>query len=72
MLVVNRWTNPNTQEAYICAHVLKANKLFKSYSRCDESMLSLVVKGYRSYMLIDVSKACQLDRVNIVNNAVSN
>lgn len=64
MLVINRYTNPNTNKVTICVHEMKGHKIVKSYSPMCESNIDLF-KG-RKAMIFNVAKSTDLNKVKII------
>ena len=66
MLVINRYTDPNTLKVTLYGHVLKCGNIQQSLGRFDESLLKQVTRGYKFYMLRDVLKVPELKTVEII------
>ena len=69
MLVINRYTDPNTLKVTLYGHILKGGAIQQSLGRFDESLLKQVARGYKFYLLRDVLKVPELKTVEIVNIA---
>ena len=69
MLVINRYTDPNTLKVTLYGHILKGGAIQQSLGRFDESLLKQVARGYKFYMVRDVLKVPELKTVEIVNIA---
>ena len=69
MLVINRYTDPNTLKVTLYGHILKGGAIQQSLGRFDESLIKQVVRGYKFYMVRDVLKVPELKTVEIVNIA---
>ena len=67
MLVINRYTDPNTSKVTLYGHILKGGAIQQSLGRFDESLLRQVVRGYKFYMVRDVLKVPELKTVEIIN-----
>ena len=67
MLIINRYENRQTGKVTIQAHVIKGEKLIKSYAPCCMSMIDLIAQNYSFYLLNDVSYYNKLSNVTIVN-----
>ena len=67
MLVINRYTDPNTLKVTLYGHILKGGSIRQSLGRFDESLLKQVARGYKFYMVRDVLKVPELKTVEIVN-----
>ena len=66
MLVINRYTDPNTLKVTLYGHILKGGAIQQSLGRFDESLLKQVARGYKFYMVRDVLKVPELKTVEIV------
>lgn len=66
MLVINRYTDPNTLKVTLYGHILKGGTIQQSLGRFDESLLKQVTRGYKFYMLRDVLKVPELKTVEII------
>ena len=69
MLVINRYTDPNTLKITLYGHVLKGGTLHQSLGRFDESLLKQVTRGYKFFLFRDVLRSSQLSKIEIVNKA---
>jgi len=69
MLVINRYTDPNTLKVTLYGHILKGGAIQQSLGRFDESLLKQVTRGYKFYLFRDVLKVPELKTVEIVNIA---
>ena len=67
MLVINRYTDPNTLKVTLYGHILKGGAIQHSLGRFDESLLKQVTRGYKFYLLRDVLKVPELKTVEIIN-----
>ena len=67
MLVINRYTDPNTLKVTLYGHILKGGAVQQSLGRFDESLLKQATRGYKFYMVRDVLKVPELKTVEIVN-----
>ena len=67
MLVINRYTDPNTLKVTLYGHILKGGTIQQSLGRFDESLLKQVARGYKFYMVRDVLKVPELKTVEIIN-----
>ena len=66
MLVINRYTDPNTLKVTLYGHILKGGAVQQSLGRFDESLLKQVTRGYKFYLVRDVLKVPELKTVEIV------
>ena len=69
MLVINRYTDPNTLKVTLYGHILKGGHVQKSLGRFDERLLQQVTRGYKFYLFRDVLRSNQLAKIEIVNKA---
>ena len=67
MLVINRYTDPNTLKVTLYGHILKGGTIQQSLGRFDESLLKQVTRGYKFYLFRDVLKVPELKTVEIIN-----
>lgn len=67
MLVINRYTDPNTLKVTLYGHIIKGGKIQESLGRFDESLVDRLTRFHKYYMFRDVLKASLLDSVEIVN-----
>ena len=67
MLVINRYTDPNTLKVTLYGHILKGGAIQQSLGRFDESLIKQVTRGYKFYLLRDVLKVPELKTVEIIN-----
>lgn len=67
LLIMNRYTNPNSEKVTSQCHVLDDNfNIVKSYPKIDTDDL-IFFSEYRKVMIIDVKLASNLSEVNIFN-----
>ena len=66
MLVINRYTDPNTLKVTLYGHILKGGTIQQSLGRFDESLLKQVTRGYKFYLFRDVLKVPELKTVEII------
>ena len=69
MLVINRYTDPNTLKVTLYGHILKGGNVQKALGRFDESLLQQVTRGYKFFLFRDVLRSSQLEKIEIVNKA---
>ena len=67
MLVINRYTDPNTLKVTLYGHILKGGAIQQSLGRFDESLLKQVTRGYKFYLFRDVLKVPELKTVEVIN-----
>ena len=65
MLLINCYTCPQTKSKTIQAHDIRQNEVVKSYSKMPYDNLSLF-SGYKTVLLVNVSKASELKKVNFI------
>ena len=68
MLVINRYTDPNTLKVTLYGHILKGGAIQQSLGRFDESLIKQVTRGYKFYMFRDVLKVPELKTVELIVN----
>ena len=66
MLVINRYTDPNTLKVTLYGLILKGGAIQQSLGRFDESLIKQVTRGYKFYLFRDVLKVPELKTVEIV------
>ena len=67
MLVINRYTDPNTLKVTLYGHILKGGTIQQALGRFDESLLQQVTRGYKFYLFRDVLRSSHLEKIEIVN-----
>lgn len=67
MLVINRYTDPNTLKVTLYGHILKGGNVQKSLGRFDENLLQQVTRGYKFFLFRDVLRSSQLAKIEIVS-----
>ena len=65
MLLINCYTCPRTKTKTIQAHEIVANEVKRSYSKMPHDNINLFA-NYNSVLLVNVSKASELKRVNFI------
>lgn len=66
MLIINRYKCPISGKTSICAHKVNNLQVIKSYKPCDESLIDLLTKGHKQFLLCDVPAYSLLNKINIV------
>ena len=66
MILINCYTCPVYKTKLIQAHDIRQNKVIKSYSKMSYDNISLFSK-YNNVILVNVSKASELDKIHFVN-----
>lgn len=66
MLVINRYTDPNTLKVTLYGHILKGGTIQQSLGRFDESLIKQVTRGYKFYLFRDVLKVPELKTVELI------
>ena len=65
MLLINCYTCPQTKTKTIQAHDVVANEIKRSYSKMPHDNINLF-SNYSNVLLVNVSKASELKRVNFI------
>ena len=65
MLLINCYTCPQTKTKTIQAHEVVANEIKRSYSKMPHDNINLF-SNYSNVLLVNVSKASELKRVNLI------
>ena len=65
MLLINCYTCPQTKLKTIQAHDIRQNEIVKSYSKMLYDNINLFA-NYSNVILVNVSKASELKRVNFI------
>ena len=65
MLIINKYTNPQTGAVSVCCHVMKNEKLIKSYGTMTEKGLELFKGRFKRAMINHVSHHSMLNVVEI-------
>ena len=65
MLLINCYTCPQTKTKTIQAHDILQNEIVKSYSKMPYDNINLFA-NYNNVLLVNVSKASELKRVNFI------
>ena len=66
MLIINKYTNPQTGAVSVCCHVMKNEKITKSYKPMHEDDLELFKGRFKRAMVNHVSHHSRLNFVEIV------
>ena len=66
MLLINCYTCPQTKTKTIQAHDVVSNEVKRSYSKMPHDNINLF-SNYSNVLLVNVSKASELKRVNFLN-----
>ena len=66
MLIINKYTNPQTGLITVCCHVMKNEKVIKSYSPMAENDLELFKGRFKRAMVNHVSHYSRLNFVEII------
>ena len=66
MLIINKYTNPQTGAVSVCCHVMKNEKLIKSYGTMTEKGLELFKGRFKRAMVNHVSHHSRLNVVEIM------
>ena len=65
MLLINCYTCPQTKNKLIQAHDIRQNGVIKSYSKMPYDNINLF-SSHNNVLLVNVSKASELKRVNFI------
>ena len=65
MLIINKYTNPQTGAVSVCCHILKNEKLIKSYNPMNENDLELFKGRFKRAMINHVSHYSRLGVIEI-------
>ena len=65
MLLINCYTCPQTKTKTIQAHEIVANEVRRSYNKMNHDNITLF-NNYDNVLLVNVSKASELKRVNFI------
>ena len=66
MLIINKYTNPQTGAVSVCCHIMKNEKVIKSYGTMTEKGLELFKGRYKRAMINNVSHWSRLNFVEIL------
>ena len=66
MLLINCYTCPQTKSKTIQAHDIVNNEIKRSYNKMNYDNITLF-SNYNNVLLVNVSKASELKRVNFIN-----
>ena len=66
MLIINKYTNPQTGAVSVCCHIMKNEKVIKSYKPMHEDDLELFKGRYKRAMINNVSHRSRLNFVEIM------
>ena len=65
MLIINKYTNPCTGQVSVCCHIMKNEKVIKSYNPMNENDLELFKGRFKRAMINHVSHKSRLNFVEI-------
>ena len=65
MLIINKYTNPQTGVVSVCCHIMKNEKLIKSYGTMSEDALELFKGRFKRAMINHVSHYSRLNVIEI-------
>ena len=66
MLLINCYTCPQTKTKQIQAHEIVNNEVKRSYNKMNHDNITLF-SNYDNVLLVNVSKASELKKVNFIN-----
>lgn len=65
MLIINKYTNPQTGQVSVCCHIMKNEKITKSYKPMHEDDLDLFKRRFKRAMINHVSHYSRLNVIEI-------
>lgn len=65
MLIINKYTNPQTGAVSVCCHIMKNEKIIKSYNTMHEDDLELFKGRFKRAMINHVSHYSRLNVIEI-------
>ena len=66
MLIINKYTNPQTGAVSVCCHIMKNEKITRSYNNMSENDLDLFKGRFKRAMINHVSHHSRLNFVEIL------
>ena len=66
MLIINKYTNPQTGAVSVCCHIMKNEKITKSYKPMHEDDLELFKGRFKRAMINNVSHRSRLNFIEIM------
>ena len=66
MLIINKYTNPCTGQVSVCCHIMKNEKVIKSYNPMAEDDLELFKGRFKRAMINHVSHYSRLSIIEIM------
>lgn len=66
MLIINKYTNPQTGQVSVCCHVMKNEKVIKSYKPMSFDDLDLFKGRFKRAMINHVSHHSRLNVIEIL------
>ena len=66
MLIINKYTNPQTGAVSVCCHIMKNEKITRSYNNMSENDLDLFKGRFKRAMINNVSHWSRLNFVEIM------
>ena len=66
MLIINKYTNPQTGAVSVCCHIMKNEKITRSYNNMSENDLDLFKGRFKRAMINNVSHRSRLNFVEII------
>ena len=66
MLIINKYTNPQTGAVSVCCHIMKNEKIIKSYNPMAEDDLELFKGRFKRAMVNNVSHHSRLNFVEML------
>ena len=65
MLIINKYTNPQTGAVSVCCHIMKNEKITRSYGAMTEDDLELFKGRFKRAMINHVSHYSRLNVIEI-------
>ena len=66
MLIINKYTNPQTGAVSVCCHIMKNEKITRSYNNMSENDLDLFKGRFKRAMINNVSQRSRLNFVEML------
>ena len=66
MLIINKYTNPCTGQVSVCCHIMKNEKVIKSYNPMAEDDLELFKGRFKRAMINHVSHKSRLNFIEMI------
>ena len=66
MLIINKYTNPQTGAVSVCCHIMKNEKITRSYNNMSENDLDLFKGRFKRAMVNHVSHRSRLNFIEMM------